>query len=485
MSWMRSVWLACLCALLAGVATSGSAGAAPSPIPTVCPHIIAPPTGVTAAPGSTSAAVTWTAPLVGCNGPASAYAVYAYPQVSPKPVRIATATAYTFDGLQSDTYYTFTVTALEGDVWSAWSAWSPWVKTLPATAPCPQICGLSESNASSTLAVPAGEGINVGLSGAMTWTSSSSDSMVVVRINQGTLSPPPGPPGGPLHGAYFATYIAAHPGTATITAIGQPVCTPGQPCPVVVQELQWTLVVGPEPGPGGKPTACAGLGGYPCGLGIVNSTQTFSAAAGFDVLLDMNGFGGSEVTPYGLVAASSDSGVLPLLSQQSQGPGFESFRALFLPLRPGMATVTLTATPTCAAPPCGLPIVTLHWYVKVLGPGVGNVPGGNCDNISCDLNGGDAGLTLTVNVTQGQDALVDLPEAAPLRWSSSSSDPVHLRLGSEMHTPHQDYAGADLYEAAFIVSGPGTITARLDNTACVGPACPPVLTLTWTIAITH
>jgi hypothetical protein len=37
--------------------------------------------------------------------------------------------------------------------------------------------------------------------------------------------------------------VALHPGTATITSFGRPICTPGEPCPDFIVRFQIHIVV--------------------------------------------------------------------------------------------------------------------------------------------------------------------------------------------------------------------------------------------------
>lgn len=459
------------------------AGAAPAPVPTVCPPFIAPPTNVVATPGPGSAVVTWTPPAVGCNGPARYYAVYAYPPVSPNPVRVVSAPPYTFTGLSGGTYYTFTVTALEGNVWSAWSAWSAWV-LVPAQAPCPSPCILNQQNASQTFDVGGDTGVLVELGvGSVHWTSSSSDETVLALVDQHTGPPPPGPVG--LQGPYSAEYVAGKPGTATVIAVGTPVCQPGVPCPQFVLQLRWTVVVGPVPGPSSSPSACASLGNYPCPLDLETSTETFSVPLGFDLLVTAPSASppGTGNPVFAWSSTSSDGSVVMKLSDTTS----PYYQALFLPVRPGDAVVTLTGrevTPV-VGPPCITPIcpvmVTMKWYIHAT-PVASSPTPASCESPNCRLSGMNAGGTIQIALAFGDFVYIDLPEAGLLRWSSSSSDPTHLTLANETHTPNGDYAGAGHYSAAFRVSGGGTITAVLSNVACVGPApCPAILQLSWTV----
>jgi hypothetical protein len=61
----------------------------------------------------------------------------------------------------------------------------------------------------------------------------------------GILVPVPGV--GTLARGVQGIYLAARPGTATLTATGRPICNPGQACPQFIQEVQVTIVVGPPP----------------------------------------------------------------------------------------------------------------------------------------------------------------------------------------------------------------------------------------------
>lgn len=108
----------------------GASPAPPSPTPTVAPCTTpsGSPTAVTATAGGGGAAtVTWTPPSDTC-APVTAYVVYIYPASGVGAQEQETLGAsYAATGLTPSTYYTFTVTAWNGNGWSGWSAWAAWV----------------------------------------------------------------------------------------------------------------------------------------------------------------------------------------------------------------------------------------------------------------------------------------------------------------------------------------------------------------------
>lgn len=88
---------------------------------------MAAPGGVTGLAGAGQATFTWTSPPSDCSGPATAYAIYLYGQDGSQQIQVAVAAAYAFSGVSPGVYYTATVTAWDGQRWSAWSQWAPWV----------------------------------------------------------------------------------------------------------------------------------------------------------------------------------------------------------------------------------------------------------------------------------------------------------------------------------------------------------------------
>lgn len=104
-----------------------------SPPPTGPPPTTPPPTastaplGVAAVAGTGQETVSWSPPANNGGSAVTYYAIYAYPQVATNPIQVTAGTSFTFTGLTSNTYYTFTVTAWNGVGWSAWAGWSSWV----------------------------------------------------------------------------------------------------------------------------------------------------------------------------------------------------------------------------------------------------------------------------------------------------------------------------------------------------------------------
>jgi len=304
---------------------------------------------------------------------------------------------------------------------------------------------ITEADDRGTIALNVGDRVLLALDGPYTWKVTVADPSVLAQADD------PTPPGS--QGIFQALAV----GQTTLTAVGSPICPPGQACAQLVRVFNLALVVG---GPAPSPTATdspTSLPGTQLTITQADNGRTISLAVGDRVLLDL---GGSlnwnvRIDNPAVLAPLPDNPPMPSPSI-GVAPPVPAAQGIFEARAGGTATLTATGTPICLpdqACPQFLVLFKVTFVVEDTPPTPTSTP---TPSTQRTITLADNGQTIPLAV--GDRFLLEL--GGTYTWKVQIADPSVI---AQLPTPLSPINSQGLFEAV----GPGTTTL----TAFGDPPC--------------
>ena len=314
----------------------------------------------------------------------------------------------------------------------------------PSTLPVPPP-GLgrlvTEADDRGTITLNIGDRVLLALDGPYTWKVTVTDASVLAQTND------PIPPGS--QGIFQA--LAA--GQTTLTAVGSPICPPGQACVQIVRVFNLALVVG---GPAPSPTATdspTSLPGTQVTITQADNGRVIALTVGDRVLLDLGGSLTWDVridNPAVLVPLPYNSPAVPA-SPIGVAPPIPSAQGLFEARADGTATLTATGSPMCLPDQACPQFLQLFKVTFVVGDAPPPTPTSTpIPSTQRTITLADNGQTIPLAV--GDRFLLDL--GGTYIWKVQIADPSVI---AQLPTPLSPINSQGLFEA--VAPGTTTLTA--------------------------
>ena len=319
----------------------------------------------------------------------------------------------------------------------------------PSTLPVPPL-GLgrlvTEADDRGTIALTVGDRVLLALDGPYTWKVTVADASVLAQINDPT---PPGSQG---------IFQAMAAGQTTLTAVGSPICPPGQACVQIVRVFNLALVVGgPAPSPTGTRIPSP-VPGSQVTITRADNGRTIPLAVGDRVLLDLGASLNWDVridNPAVLAPLIRDNPPVPAPPAEVAPPA-PGAQGLFEVRATGTATLTATGSPICLPDQACPQFLVFFKVTFVVGDSPPTPTSTPTPSAQRTITLADNGQTIPLAV--GDRFLLEL--GGPYIWKVQIADPSVI---AQLPTPLSPINSQGLFEAV----GPGTTTL----TAFGDPPC--------------